>query len=326
MTISCRFATAIACLGIWGLAGAAPAETAVSASAEGSLATVSPHPVVTQLVTTGLELADGVYVKLPPPLVGPEMSAAQQQAALETLPGRLREYTRKSVTAKDYTRVKTGEKIPGQGTVRRMEQYFIVHGKLSLIRDKELMNGFMADEKKRDESEQKKEKPKPFKQYMERIDPQADEETSYSDGLNESSLFKMRYPLLEKVVMSGLLQTQSYADAGVLIESGLSSPDLLSDSREPTVWRKIPAGAKGDADLGPPQPFRGIAGYMQVTDLKCLPGAVMVETHGVLIEPKGWFGGRNQLASKLPLLAKQNIKVFRRKVERLNEAAAGQAD
>ena len=116
------------------------------------------------------------------------------------------------------------------------------------------------------------------------------------------------------MVISGLIRGQTFSGDGLLIESALSAPDLLNDAKDPTVWQSIPRRAKGDKDLGPPTPYRGLAGYLQVTQLEFQPGAILVECHGVLVEPTGWFGGRNLLASKLPIVAQDNMRNFRRKL------------
>ncbi|MEN1681216.1 MAG: hypothetical protein AAGJ46_16635 [Planctomycetota bacterium] len=278
------------------------------------------HPVVSKLVDQGFELDEGLVVKLPPPLINENMTGREQRAAFEKLigAGQLPDYARQSINAKQRTRVTTDRKLGDQGAVRRLDQHFIVHGTLKLIRDQQMLDGFMAKEK--EEAKNQEEEYEGISQYLKSVDG-GEEVEAVELGLGEPFLYRYRYPLLNKVVISGMTRGQSFAGEHVLVESAVSAAELLDDPREPTVWRKIPRGADNDQELGPPTPFRGFAGYMQVTELKFLPGAVLVECHGVLIEPTGWFGGRNILAPKLPIVAQQNVRDLRRKVEKFKKAA-----
>ncbi len=70
----------------------------------------------------------------------------------------------------------------------------------------------------------------------------------------------------------------------------------------------------GKPQVGQPQPYSGAGFYAKVTRLKEPEGALFVEYHQVFQEPKAWFGGANLLRSKLPLLAQDSVRDFRRKV------------
>lgn len=273
----------------------------------------SSHPVVATLVEEGIKLDEGVVVKLTEPVIKPGMSGDEQRAALERLMGRakLGRLLQNSLNARQEFRVSDGQRIAGEGIVRRLDQYFVVYGDFELFKDEELLDGFMAEEKKQEEA-----KEEPFEQYLESLEADGEKPAE-----GQPYVYRYRYPLLDKVVISGLVRGQSYSDDHFQIESAFSPAELLKDPKNPTVWQAIPPQARGDEDLGPAKPFRGMAGYMQVSDLEFIKGAVLVEVHGVLIEPTGWFGGRNLLASKLVLVADQNIRDLRRKVIRLKQAA-----
>ena len=296
------------------LALAAAVGVASTASADGHPS--SSHPVVAELVDVGLKLAAGddgeaAIVKLTPPLLRARMTPDEQQSAMEDLLGanRLDRYLADKVVTPQYLRVKTEKKLGEAGTIRRLDQYFVVYGDLELIRDEGLLEDFMAKEKK-------EQGPAKFEQYMERRDTPADGEPV---DPAKPYLYRYRLPLLDKVVMSGLIRGQSVSPEGMLIESAVSAEDLLDDEKDPTVWQAMPRQAEGDEDLGPPTPYRGLAGYLQVTELGFKPGALLVECHGVLVEPTGWFDGRNLLASKLPAVAQENMRSFRRKLARAME-------
>ncbi|MEM9186756.1 MAG: hypothetical protein AAGB00_09705 [Planctomycetota bacterium] len=276
----------------------------------------SPHPVVAALIEGGFPVAEGVKTPLSPPLLSPRMTGDEQQAAIQTVvSGALYDrFVRERVTARQEFEVSTAGELPDGGKVRRLDQYFIVHGSLALIRDEQLMDGFMAQEKKHADADARG-----LSQYLEPLDPTAGKP---EDG--EPYVYRYRYPLLNKVVISGLIRGQSYSGENVLIESAVSAEDLLADADNPTVWRDIPRRAESDAQLGPPTTFRGVAGYLQVTDLDFLPGAVLVEVHGLLVEPYDWYRGKNLLGSKLSFVAEENVEKLRRKVKKLKAAEAAQ--
>ncbi len=140
-----------------------------------------------------------------------------------------------------------------------------------------------------------------------------------------SSLYKYRFPILDRVVVSGLVRGDGLRLEGALVQSAVSPRDRLDDPENPTRWRPVPRGAKTDAELGPPEPFRGFVCYLQATQLAFEPEAVLIECHAAYLEPHGWFDGRNLLASKLPLLMQHNVREFRRKLKEVQaEAAKGE--
>lgn len=265
----------------------------------------SPHPVVDRLVTKGLQLQQDAVVKLTPPLITPAMTADEQRSALEKLMGR-RKFVNamsQSVSADQELRVATERTLGARGAIRRLDQYFVAYADFELMKDEALLKDFMGQEKK-------ERGPEKFEHYLERLEQGAKGEADAS----KPYVYRMRMGLLDKVMISGLIRGQSYSGPGLLIESALSPEDLLNDPDDPTVWQAIPRGARGDSDLGPKTPYRGLAGYLQVCELKFQEGALLVECHAVLVEPNGWFGGRNLLQSKLPLVAHNNMRSFRRKL------------
>lgn len=302
---------------------------ALPASHAIALEPASPHPVVARLVTEGIAAIDGEgdTVKLTPAIVTPEMTAEQQKKALEKVFGtgdRFDRYLKDSHVAPQKIVIKTGQKL-GDAVIRRIDLYFVAHASVKMIHDEGLMKDFMDQDKaERDEEEEDG-----IERYMNRRDrdpkvaaaakdnpqpePGAARDNPDEDG--KPYINRYRFPILEKVVISGLIEGQAYTGENVLIDSALTPKDLLNDPLDPTVWQAIPRRAKGDADLSEPKPFRGLAGYLQATDLKFKPGTILVECHGFLVEPKGWFGGRSLLASKLPLVAQNNVRSFRRKLE-----------
>ncbi|MEM6331045.1 MAG: hypothetical protein AAF790_12440, partial [Planctomycetota bacterium] len=100
-------------------------------------APVSPHPVVTRLVEAGWPVADGTdAVKLTPPLLRPGMTGEEQREAMRQSFGerRLARVLDDSVVAPQVFRPGTEQAgVDADGKprlVRRLDQYFVLHGDL----------------------------------------------------------------------------------------------------------------------------------------------------------------------------------------------------
>lgn len=274
------------------------------------------HPVVQELVTEGFPVPGGVRVPLTPPLLTGGMDAGQQEAAIRGVEGMVYDrFIEDRLTARQVLRVEPAQSYDG-GMVRRLDQYFIVHGGAVLLRDEEAMEGFLAKEEAAAKAEDEG-KAKGFQEYLESEPPGMKKPPA-----GQPYVYRYRYALIEKVVISGLLRGLRHSEPKLFIESAVSEADLLADADNPTQWQTIPRKAERDDQLGPAAPYPGLAGYLQVTELGFLPGAVLVECHGVLAEPTAWFRGRNLLGSKLSIAAQENVRSLRRKVKKLNAQQA----
>lgn len=266
-------------------------------------------PAVSELVNKGFDIGDGGRAKLTAPAMTPDLTKAEQVQLLQAIAGserRYKEFIRKSVVAPFRLFVKTAEESTEEKTIRRLDLYYLAYGDLEIIRDKNLMSGFT----------EQKQKEAAFESYVE---PLEEEEAEEGEGFvkgepTEPNLYRYRFPLIDKVVVSGLVEGQALVTDRFLIESSASPVDKLADATNPTQWRPIPRDTEGDDDLGPAQPFPGLAGYLQAAQFEPIPGAVLVECHAVFVEPEAWFNGRNLLASKLPILVQNNVRSFRRKL------------
>ncbi|TWT78573.1 hypothetical protein Pla123a_13660 [Posidoniimonas polymericola] len=276
------------------------------------------HPLVAELTTKGFEI-DGAPIKLLPPLVTPDMPADEQRAAFAGLVSerRMEKYLQDSVVASYKLDIDDIGQTAERGTVRRLDLYFVVHGSLQVIHEKELLSSLMGGEKTASAAAESG-----FETYAKPLDESAERpDTLPPAGELTSGMFRYRFPILEKVVVSGLASSAGMHVDGGVVQSAVSPRELLDDPANPTEWRPIPRGAKTDAELGPPEPFKGFYCYLHATQLGFVDNAVLVECHAAYIEPYGWFRGRNLLASKLPLLMQQNVRDFRRKLKEVEEKA-----
>ncbi len=276
---------------------------------------VSPHPGVHQLATEGFEAADGVQVTVAAPAVDVTMDAEAQRAALEDVFGetRMKLFMKDTVTAPFDLDIGTADADLPDSIVRTLDLHFVAYGKLAVVRDKNLMQSVVGGERGNAEDAEED----GFEKYGEGLTEAECEARGFDlqlKGDRRRHLTRFRFPLIDKVMIAGLVEGDGRDFNAMLVESSLSPKALLEDNDFPTVWQEMPRGAETDADLGDPQPWRGLAGYLQATELKFEPGALLIECHGVFVEPEDWFGGRNLLASKLPIVVQDNVRNFRRKL------------
>lgn len=274
---------------------------------------ISQHPVIERLTTEGFSVDDGQRAWLTKPLVTPDMPADAQRQAFSDLVGsrRLEKYLQNSVVAPFKLKIETVRKTADNSAVRSLDLYFVVRGDLKIINEKELLSGMMGDSEKAKEHLADS----GFETYAETIDGAASNEVP-PKGTILSSLYRYRFPIMDKVVVSGLVRGEGLYVDGALMQSAVTPQDKLNDPMNPTQWLPVPRGAKTDLELGAAQPFLGFQCYMTATQLAfTAKPSVLVECHAAYVEPHGWFDGRNLLASKLPLVMQQNVRDFRRNLK-----------
>lgn len=287
-------------------------------AAEVGVEKFSPHPIVQSLVAEGFEVADGERATVAPPTLLPGMDDAAQRAALEELFGEVAwdDYFDPSANARKVLDIDSADLELDGAKVRTLDLVFVAYGKLAVVRDKDLMQSIFGGNRGEEDSETG------FKRYAESLTAEETQARGFEqqlEGERRRHLTRYRFALIEKVVIEGLVEGDGRDYSSLLVESAVSPLAMLEDAEYPSVWRAIPRGAESDADLEDPEPFRGFAGYLQASDLKFEPGAILVECHGVFVEPDGWFGGRNLLASKLPIVVQDNVRDFRRRLTKATE-------
>ena len=118
--------------------------------------------------------------------------------------------------------------------------------------------------------------------------------------------------LLGKVRIS--LTTQNIKTEGkdsILIAS-VADPRFANDAEYPNSWRSLTVDDAGKRQTGPPEPYVGLGSYAKATRLAEPAGAIFMEYHVAFVEPQGWFHGTNLLRSKLPIVAQEMVRKFRR--------------
>ncbi len=265
------------------------------------------NPVFESLTTEGIELSDGSKVKTPEPSFADDLTAEQEQKILATVSGGqpVARFTRNSRVAPISLVLKSQENSKGERTGQTANLWFVAYGDLEIVAQKKLLeNLFQLGESKTDARQ---------------LD-EAELALRNITVLPETPTRQQRFSILDvdllsKVQLDGVTQMFVTRTDGSLLAAFSIDARFNEDKSFPNTWRSITRNNLGKEVLGPPAPYKGFGGYVKATQLKSVPGALLIELHLAFNEPAGWFGGRNLLGSKLPLLMQDNARSFRSKLK-----------
>ena len=119
--------------------------------------------------------------------------------------------------------------------------------------------------------------------------------------------------LFDRVKVRGTMRARLTRGKESVILAATLDPRFAEDREFPNSWRPLHLDDAGRMITGPARTYAGAAWYCKATKLKQPKGAVLIEYHIVFDEPEGWFNGANLLRSKLPLLAQDGVRKFRRR-------------
>jgi hypothetical protein len=274
------------------------------------------NPLLDRLVAEGISLG-GDVVKLSPPVMPDGLSAAEQQQALANAAGNVpvQALLERNLNAQFVLKIDRLKLPSGRQTGRIVDLMFVAHGSLQTIVNRDLIGQLLSS----DEAKNKKGTPSEARELTaEELAKRNIKLQPATDKLEEGYSI-VDFPLLEKVQISGVgYGVTAKTDESVTVAAILDER-FAKDAEFPNRWRPIFQSELGRIRLGEPSPYSGFAGYTKVTQLKEPAGAVFIESHVVFDEPQGWFQGANYLGSKLPLVARNSVTSFRRK---LNAAEA----
>jgi hypothetical protein len=94
-----------------------------------------------------------------------------------------------------------------------------------------------------------------------------------------------------------------------------TDPRFDGDRAHPNRWRSLTRESGGDR-AGPSHKYPGGAGFVKLSRLKSVPGALLVEAHAAFFEPKDWFENRPILKSKIGVVAQDRVRGLRRELAR----------
>lgn len=244
-------------------------------------------------------------VALTPPLVEAGASAERRQAALRQAAGRypMDRFTRRSSAASFQLELENIEDEAGDRLGYRLDLYFVAYGDLEAIRERGLFREMISEDEAEGDGEALSEQ-----ELEERgiaLDPSASQ---------SRQLYRFRGPILDRVRLAGVIWTERQSSEDQAMAMARFDPRFDGDAEMPNSW--VGLDPRSGETTGEPQPYNGFAGYALATELESPAGALLVEAHAVLHEPQGWFDGRPLLRSKLPLIARDAVRGFRRALEK----------
>lgn len=271
-----------------------------------------PCPAVNELYETlinkGTELAPRETIKLPKPTLEDGLDqAAQHQAVKTLLDGRYdwETFTRKAVVSPFLLKISDDNREAGE-IARRVDLYFVTFGPLSTLAGEnylqEQLNLAAAGEQGTDNGHVR----------ILSAEDLGKRKMPTSQEPSDPRWVAVESTLLGKVLINLTTQNVKTETSDSVVIASLADPRFLDDAEYPNRWRSLTTDDAGRRQIGPPQPYGGLASYAKVTRLVEPAGALFVEYHIAFAEPQGWFHGANLLRSKLPIVSQDMVRRFRR--------------
>lgn len=273
------------------------------------------NPLYQRLRAEGVRVSADRTIELTPPLLAAGASAAEAQAAIAEIikPSyTFEQFARKSVVAPQVLRV---EFLEGETPARRIDAYFIAYGDLGATAEGDvlsrLLNSAEADEDVGGQGAKLDDAALASRGIKLLPPDQRREEFAHGS-----------YSLLKRVEVEATAHTAWSRVGNTLVAAVEVDPRFADDAELPNRWRPLERDAAGRlAPAGAPQPYSGVGGYVQLTELAAPQGAILVEWHVVFAEPHGWFDGANLLGSKLPAIVQNRVRAMRRELVKVSRDA-----
>jgi hypothetical protein len=267
--------------------------------------------VVEDLITRGVPLESGAAAELPKPQMPDGLTRDQQQKALAKAVGKhpLDRFVRNSVVAPFSLEITAVDDAAGKRSGQRVDFCVVAYGTVVEIVEQNLFGDLAgANEPEAGEPAHTSARALTSEELQQRkLAPQ-----KTSD--REESYLVLDLPILNRVQLRGVGRALRERSAASVV-AGIVLDERFRDDRQfANTWSAITRDAAGKLSVGPPAPYAGLGGYMKVTELRDPAGALFVECHLAFDEPEAWFGGKNLLRSKLPLVVQDNVRTFRRKL------------
>lgn len=288
-----------------------------------------------RMTTAGITLSDDVSYTLPEPtfvsITGEPVASAVAQQSLTRIAGPqgVSRFTRDSVVAPLAVRTEAIADGGGKRIGHFIDVTFVVHQSIAEIRQSKVLDNFRSaaagDSKVGTIKFPDNENADELETTMTRS-LTASELSQFGVSLDQKyeSLGYLQLPLLGKVILSGVARARrsvwSTEDESApviltwLLDSRFGSASPQADSIA-NQWRAIQRNEVGQRELGPPQPYAGMGGYVAIAPLPGDAAASIVQIRFVIHEPQDWFQGRNLLRSKLPLLIQDRVRNIRRELQ-----------
>jgi hypothetical protein len=266
------------------------------------------NPIYDALVGPGVKLSPQETLQLPKPVFEDGLAPAQQRQVIESLLAQRYDwdtFTRKSIVSPFVLKISEGAAESGP-IVRRVDIYLVAFGSFDLLKSEDYLTKQLNLAAHNDQSETN------GQAKMLTVDDLRKRNIAAGTKAGDPRWVAVTSTLLGKVKIS--LTTQNIKTEGkdsILIAS-VADPRFANDAEYPNSWRPLTVDDAGKRQTGPPESYVGLGSYAKATRLAEPVGAIFMEYHVAFVEPQGWFHGTNLLRSKLPIVAQEMVRKFRR--------------
>jgi hypothetical protein len=300
-------------------------------TAAGSAKAEGDNPILTQLIQQGVPLPSGNSQKVRSPSMADGLNDAQQRQAVAAVlakklgaPATWEQFTENAIGAPSVLLVDdasfygTHPQTPPYRTDHSVDLWFVAYGQLATV----MAPAFMKAQFNISSTDQI-DNLKPADLKTHNLEPQ-----KYPGGgeywvHGQFKILPANF-VLQLRATAHAVETSSAASGTV---AAIVDARFNSDKEFPNEWRPVIRDPNGGIKMVDGKPALGDAtlyvnagGYTKITPLIGAPGALFVEYHLVYEEPHEWFNDRSLLRSKLPQKALDDVRTFRRQVEKADAA------
>lgn len=214
-------------------------------------------------------------------------------------------FTRKSVVAPFILKISEGDTESGP-ILRRVDLYLVAFGSFDSLRSEDYITRQLNLAAGNDQSDTN------GKARLLTLDDMTKRGIAADKKPGDPRWMSVTSTLLGKVRISLTTQNMKTDGKESILIASVADPRFIKDAEFPNSWQALTVDDTGKRQIGPAEPYTGLASYAKATRLVEPAGAIFMEYHVVFIEPQGWFHGTNLLRSKLPIVAQEMVRKFRR--------------
>jgi hypothetical protein len=266
------------------------------------------NAILEQLLKKGVS-AEGQTVLLPVPTLTDGLSAAAQGAAIAQIADEnhpVESLTRKSIVSPFMLRMSGSDGQAATGPTQRVDVWFVAYGRLDAVKDETLWKPGPAGADNSANGD--------VQTGRAAILTKDELRARHIEDPPDERHLTTELTLFNRVRLSATMEALQTRTAESVLVAGTLDPRFAADPQFPNSWRSLGRDDAGRLTVGLAQPYRALGWYVKVTQLRAPAGALFAEFHAAFEEPKGWFNGENFLRSKLPLVAQDGVRKFRRKL------------
>lgn len=282
----------------------------------GSVPAADVNTLFSQLRNGGVSLTDHVTAEIPAMAFidsfGEPVGSTEVEKSLQNLAraGGIQRFIRDSAVAPIAIEMDSVSNSDGQRIGHLLEVTFVVHAPIDLIEDSDALKSLLGGSAQAVETDDAGAANKVNAEELAELGITHDAETE--------SFSRVNFPLLDRVMVEGVIHAETERRVNG------EKDDLVTiawqlDPRFQNSWSPIERNDLGEEVTGDAKPYQGLGGLITATRLPAEVAGVdskatIVQAKLVVHEPVDWFGGRNQLRSKLPLIIQDRVRDLRRKL------------